>query len=149
MKRLMVALGVVALLGGCATTDLHPVGSMLPGQIVSLSDGRVLPMQIELTPLSHPSGKMLATDTASGEVLSGTYTAILGTSVTQVSRPTLFGDQTRATAVQTSDIAQASAVLVGNKGTVLNLHMQIKAGNPPVGFGDGEDNKGRKYSLQF
>jgi len=148
MKRAFAALCAVAVVSGCATVP-SPAHTMLGGRIVALSDGRILPMQIELIPLSQSTGRMMASDPASGEILDGTYTALLSSSYTQQSRPGLFGDEHAGKSVQTNDTAQATATLVGNKGTVINLHMQIKVGNPPAGIGEGEDNKGKKYSVQF
>lgn len=144
--KLAAVIAVLAIaLAGCAT-DPYPVGSMIPGRITSLSDGKVLPMQIQL---SYGAGKMSAVDTASGETFDGSYTAVVQTNVVQHSQPGLFGDTDTGQSVQTSDVAQASAVLVGTKGTVLNFKMTIKAGSPPIGFGDGEDNHGKKYNVQF
>jgi len=148
MKRAFAAFCALAVVSGCATVPTR-AGTMMGGRIVALADGRILPMQIELTPLSQSTGRMMATDPASGELLDGTYTAILSSSYTQHSRPGLFGDEHAGNTVQMNDTAQATAVLVGNKGTVINLHMQIKVGNPPAGIGEGEDNKGKKYSVQF
>jgi hypothetical protein len=101
-------------------------------------------MQIEL---SYGSGSMSATDPVTGEVFNGTYTAILETHVIQHQSTSLFGSD--ATVTDTSGVAQGSAVLVGNKGTVLNLKLHIKPGTQPSGFGEAEDNHGKKYNVQF
>jgi hypothetical protein len=117
---------------------------MLPGRIISLADGTTLPMQYEFT---SGSGKMTATNPVTAEFFQGTYTAVLETRVHTHQSNSLFGNDD--TSVETADVAQGSAVLVGNKGTVLNLKLQVKVGNPPSGFGEGEDNKGVKYNVQF
>lgn len=101
-------------------------------------------MQYELT---SGSGRMTATNPATGEFLDGRYTAVLETRVRTHQSNSLFAED--ETSVETTDVAQGSAVLVGNKGTVLNLKLQVKAGNPPSGFGEGQDNKGVKYNVQF
>lgn len=134
------------LLSGCATGQLNYAGKMIPGKIVSLSDGMVYPMQIEVT---KGSGKMTATNPTTGEYFEGTYTAIRETRQIQYSRQGLLGAEATQKAVEIGDTAPLSAVLVGNKGTVLNIKMQVKAGNPPIGYGDAEDNKGRKFNVQF
>lgn len=136
-------------LSACATTIPYPVGSMLPGSIVSVADGRIYPMEIQISSLSHPTGRMVATNPMTGEVLEGNYTAIVTTNRTSVSRPGLLGPETSGYATEVSSTAPAQATLVGNQGTVLTLRMQIQAGNPPVGIGEGEDNNGRRYTVQF
>jgi len=148
MKRIIVV--VAFLLAGCATgPDPNGVGSMLSGRMIALADGHLIPVQIELTPMSHPTGAITAADPETGEQFSGTYTFIVETKVVQQSQPGLLFDQETGQAVQTSDVAPGTAVLVGDKGTVINLKMTAKAGSPPVGYGNGEDNKGKKYTLQF
>jgi hypothetical protein len=140
--RIVVCL-LALLLSGCATEGYAP-GTMLPGRIISLADGTTLPMQYEFT---SGSGKMTATNPVTAEFFQGTYTAVLETRVHTHQSNSLFGNDD--TSVETADVAQGSAVLVGNKGTVLNLKLQVKVGNPPSGFGEGEDNKGVKYNVQF
>ena len=140
--RISIALAVL-LLCGCAA-DPFAGGTFVPGRMTSLSDGTIFPMQIEL---SYGTGKMMATDPVTGETFQGTYTAIQDQHVIQHQSTSLFGDDD--TAVDTSGIAQGSAVLVGNKGTVVNLKLQIKPGPRPTGFGEAEDNHGKKYNIQF
>ena len=141
---------ILFMLAGCATVpNQYAIGNMLPGQIISLSDGKILPMQIELTPMSHPTGKMTATDPTTGEQFTGNYTFIVETKFANQSRPGLLGSETAGQTVQVSNVAPGTAVLVGDKGTVLNIKMTARAGNPPVGTGEAEDNNGKKYSLHF
>ncbi len=92
---------------------------------------------------------MTATNLSTSENFSGTYTCMVETKTVQDSRPTFFGDQQTKTSLELSDVVPGVAVLVGDKGTVLNIKMTIKAGNPPIGYGNAEDNKGKKYTLQF
>lgn len=141
-KRLMLAAVLVA---GCAEVP-NTLGTMIPGRMTAMTDGRVLPLQIEVT---TGSGKITATDPKYAETLSGAYTAMLETKVMQHTQSTLFGDQVTGQTVETSGLATGSAVLVGDKGHVINLTMTIQPGNPPHGFGEGVDNKGGKYNLQF
>ena len=142
--RLAIAF-LALLLGGCAVPT-NQVGNMIPGRIVSLSKGTLLPMQIQL---SYGTGTMNATNPVTGEHFEGNYTAIQDTKSVQYSKPGFLGDMETHHSVESSTACPASAVLVGNKGTVMNIKMQIQAGNPPVGFGEAEDNKGEKYNVQF
>ncbi|WP_372839946.1 hypothetical protein [Phaeovulum sp.] len=141
-KFLLVAM---LALTACATVP-NTFGTMIPGTLTSLSDGAVLPMEIEVT---TGSGKITATDPRNGEVFAGTYTAMMETQVLQHSQQTFLGPQVTGQTVQTSGLAVGSAVLVGNMGRVLNVTMKIKPGNPPHGFGEATDNRGKKYNLQF
>ena len=91
---------------------------------------------------------MTATDPVTGEIFAGTYTAILDQHVIQHQSTSLFGDDD--TAVDTSGIAQGSAVLVGKQGNRgESAKLQIKPGTNPTGFGEAEDNHGKKYNIQF
>jgi hypothetical protein len=148
MKKALLLI-ILVLMVGCAGPDPYPVGSMLSGKIISLSDGNIFSMEIELTTMSAPSGKMTATDLKSNEKFNGTYTCIVETKVTQDSKPTFWGSQETKTSHEVSDVVPGVAVLVGDKGTVINIKMKIKAGRPPIGFGEGEDNRGKKYTIQF
>ena len=144
--RMVVAI-LAILLVGCATEpDPYGIGSMLPGKIVSLSDGVVFPAQAEI---STGSGRMTATNPVSGEVFEGRYTAIQENKVIQHVDNSFWGNGDTSQAVETSDIAHGSAILVGNKGTVLNIKMEVKAGHPPIAYGDAEDNNGKKYNVLF
>jgi hypothetical protein len=145
MKVAASLLGLSLLLVGCAQSP-YQLGTYIPGRIVSLSDGKILPMQIEL---SYGSGHMKAVNPDTGETFDGIYTAINETKLSAVSRPGLFGDQDVASQTTVSDVSQSSAVLVGSKGTVIDVKMTIKSGAPPIGYGDGVDNAGKKYRVQF
>lgn len=75
--------------------------------------------------------------------------AVVSTTYSQVTRPGFLGAEVVGSEQQVSNVAPAQATLVGNKGTVITLNMQIQAGNPPVGIGEGQDNHGKKYTIQF
>jgi hypothetical protein len=150
MKRVMAIVTLFALvMPGCASNSSYKIGDMLPGKIISLSDGKILPMQIQLSSVRRPTAKMTASDPATGEQFDGNYTCIVESKVVQHSRPGFLGDQNTGQSLEVSNTCPCSAVLVGNKGTVLNTKMMITSGNPPLGTGDGEDNKGLKYAIQF
>ena len=146
-KMRMVVAILAILLAGCATEpDPYAMGNMLPGKIISLSDGVVFPAQAEI---STGSGRMTATNPVSGEVFEGRYTALQENKVVQHVDNSFWGNGDTSQSVETSDVAHGSAVLVGNKGTVLNIKLEVKAGRPPIAYGDGEDNNGKKYNVQF
>ncbi|MGC9952758.1 MAG: hypothetical protein ABSD21_00565 [Rhizomicrobium sp.] len=144
--RIVIAL-LAFVLAGCATEpDPYAIGNMLPGTITSLSDGKIFPAQAEI---STGSGKMTATNPVTGEVFEGRYTALQDTHVVQNVDTSFWGNGDTSQSVETSDIAHGSAVLIGNKGTVLNIKLEVKAGHPPSAYGDAEDNNGKKYNVQF
>ena len=145
-----ILIALAGALSGCAETyDPYGIGAMLPGKLISLSDGRTLPMQVEITPMDRPSGKLTASDPKTGETFAGTYTCIVGSKVISHSTNDFWGAEETSQSLEVSNVAPCTSVLVGTKGTVLSLKMTARAGHPPVGTGDAEDNKGKKYSVQF
>jgi len=57
-----------------------------------------------------------------------------------------------STATSSSNIANATAILIGDKGTVLNIRMRMQAGvlkSQLHGHGEAEDNKGNRYQVRF
>lgn len=50
---------------------------------------------------------------------------------------------------QTSRNANTIATLRGDKGTVIQLQMEILSGWTPHGIGTGTDNTNRQYQVQF
>ena len=149
MKYFGIVILLISLVGCAPANYQYSGGQMIPGQLISLEDGVLLPLQIEL---STGQGKVNATNPKTGEVLGGKYTAIPETKYVQYSTNTWLGPQDTQQAVEISSSVPATAVLVGDKGTVINLTMRIKPGNgsvAPIGYGEGTDNKGRKYNCQF
>lgn len=145
-------LGSLLLSAGC--------GGMLPGTIYS-QDGKVLEFQIEK---AHRTGAVAAFDPSTGERFSGAYVGILERTTAFSSgfltgRTNFVGTGFSGTATSTasgfgfgsvgSNIANATAYLAGDKGTMLNCEMQIEAGFSPHGIGGCVDNKSEKYRLQF
>src|SRR5512138_2065231 len=147
MRSLAVLL-VAFILAGCAIgPDIYSGGHMIPGRLVDLSTGALIPLQLEL---STGQGRVAGSHPKTGELFSGNYTAIPETKVVQYTRDTWLGPQTTQQAVEMSASVPATAILIGDKGTVINLSIRIKPGNAhvlPIGFGDGADNKGGKYNL--
>lgn len=123
---------------------LSSCGTMLPGQIYT-ADGKVMPFQIEQ---ARRSGKVAATDPDTQEAFAGSYVATLARS--SAISATLVGDTPRvSTSTGGTNMATATAFLKGDKGTMLNCVMQIEAGLSPHGIGSCEDNRSKKYRLQF
>lgn len=122
-------------------------GGMLPGNIYS-SDGKVMQFEIEK---ARRSGAVTALDPSTGETFSGTYVGIMPT-VTQTSSGVISGDVSLTgfgISAISSNIANATAFLKGDRGTSLTCVMQIEAGISPHGIGGCDDNFGHKYRLQF
>jgi hypothetical protein len=98
-------------------------GQMIPGKIYSLKDGSVIDCSIEY---STGQGKMEAINPKTGEKFTGIYTGVF-----------------------MNDLwAKCKGILIGDKGTIISLSMDINIGNTwnlPFGYGDGEDNNNVKY----
>lgn len=45
--------------------------------------------------------------------------------------------------------ANAYGILVGDKGTTINLYFEIKPGLRPTGYGTGADQNGNRYEVYF
>ena len=121
---------------------------MIPGTIFS-SDGKVMPFEIEK---AHRTGAVRAKDPQTGEVFAGTYVGVreridVVTSGTAISGQVV--GSTFGSGSAQSNMANATAYLQGDKGTMLNCVMKIEAGLSPHGLGECTDNKGGKYRLQF
>lgn len=143
MRRIegaLSALSVSFMLSGC-------VGFMLDGSLYSLSDGVVLPLEIET---SFGRGKIGCLNPKTGERFSGTYAAVSEGSVghavalSSTGRPPAL-----AFAGLRSRTATAIATLIGDKGTILDCTMAIEKGWRPHGLGSCTDNNGQQYRLQF
>lgn len=131
---------VAFLLAGC--------GGMIPGKIYSDS-GKVLDFEIEK---STGTGRVTARDPATGEQFSGEYVGIRET-VSANSSSVAFSGNGMATGfgsgTVSSNMANATAFLSGDKGSSLNCQMTIQAGFSPHGIGDCFDKNGVKYHVQF
>lgn len=123
-------------------------GEMLPGTISSASRG-VLEFQIEK---AARSGKVAARDPRSGERLTGTYVAIVRGANASSGGFASVGSafiNSGSSGTVTSRTANASAVLQGDRGTVLTCEMEIEAAISPHGIGNCFDGRGTNYRLQF
>ncbi len=141
-KRMM--LGLIAMLIGAAgcTTTATGDGTMLDGTMVALRDGTVYKFQIER---SSGSGAMRATSLSTGEVFTGQYSAKLTSSastITSTERRTTLSSTTRMG-------AEGIGFLRNERGTVIEVVLDIVAGVRPTGNGEGRDNSGNRYQIQF
>ena len=141
--RFMLLCAILFIATACVST-----GNMLPGSLYRLTDGTRLSCEIQT---STGTGSLAATDPSTGEKFTGQYTG------------TYQGGSQRRTNVYASDFsyvgtirsytppsnATARGVLRSNKGTVIELFMDIQPGYRPRGSGEGIDNKGRRYQVQF
>lgn len=144
MRRIVGALSVLSasvMLSGC-------VGFMLDGSLYSLSDGVVLPLEIET---SFGRGKIGCVNPKTGEQFSGTYTGVSDGAVGHAVAIPSVGRSSPALAFAglRSRTATAIATMIGDKGTVLDCTMAIEKGWRPHGLGSCTDNNGQQYRLQF
>jgi len=124
------------------------VGAMLPGALYT-QDGRVLDFAIEK---AQRSGRVTAFDPATQESFSGSYVAVIA-SASGSSREFVTNGRGYAvgagSAVVGSNMADATAFLRGDKGSMLSYSMRIEAAASPHGLGICTDNHGGRYRLQF
>lgn len=128
------------LLAGC--------GGMIPGHLYSDS-GKVLDFEIEK---SYGSGHVTARDNTTGEQFAGEYVAIRETISASGSSVAMSGNRLATgfgSGTVSSNMANATAFLTGDKGSSLNCQMTIQAGLSPHGIGDCFDKNGVKYHVQF
>ena len=118
----------------------------------NLQDGTEFDFAIQRT---SGAGSLYARNLKTGEVFSGHYTAMLvnGGSSTGTYQNAWGFKAGSVTTSRPATNAVGKGILRGNKGTVISFSMDIKpswdARIYPSGFGEGTDNKGEKYQLQF
>jgi hypothetical protein len=137
--RFVPAMALV--LAGCA-------GGMIPGKIYSDS-GKVLDFEIEK---SSGTGRVTARDNITGEQFAGEYVGIRETISASSSGVATAGTRMATgfgSSSVSSNMANATAFLTGDKGSSLNCQMTIQAGFSPHGIGDCSDKNGAKYHVQF
>jgi hypothetical protein len=121
---------------------------MIPGSIYS-TNGKILQFEIEK---ASGAGSAKAVDSTTGEKFEGRYSSVRevvgGTASALVSGQNRFTASV-VSAPAPSNLANATAFLKGDKGTMLTCSMVIQAGGSPSGIGDCTDNRGGKYKLLF
>jgi hypothetical protein len=120
MKLRIVVISLILIMGSVLPCA---AGQMIPGIIYSLKDGGIINCSIEY---SNGQGKMEAQNPQTGEKFTGIYTGVFMNEL----------------------MAKCKGILIGDKGTIISLTMEINIGNAwnlPFGYGDGEDNNNIKY----
>ena len=135
MWRLLVCVIAVAVLSGC-------VGTMLPGRMYASPSGQLLQFNIQT---SRGNGKMDAYNEQTGERFTGEYSAFYK------GQGAVFGNVggSNVTLFQPPTGANGRGVLIGDKGTMITLFLEIKPGFRPTGHGTGADQNGRQYEVFF
>jgi len=121
---------------------------MLKGQLISMADGNIHPFAIQK---SYGTGAMTATNSVTGEAFSGQYTGTYqggGSSFGTVYNPQSATYANVQMHRRPTD-ATARGYLRGDKGTVIEIFMDIEPGIRPKGNGTGTDNHGNRYQIQF
>ena len=142
---------------------LTACSAKLLGKLYSLDDGTAMDFQIER---SNGTGGMFAQNSKTGESFTGQYTGTYkggGTATTTEdgsyagstnrANGTLYQQSGKFKSNRTTFIAPTDAtargVLIGDKGTVIELYMEIRPGIVPKGHGEGVDNHDKRYQVQF
>lgn len=163
------------LLAGCASQDdvwvpphdestpSHTVQSSDPsdgwihGSLTCVEDGTSYSFRIQKKIAWGGSATGGVVALKEGTRLSGQYTGILpgGRSSAWAnasgwnSRGDYASANASAFATWRSTVANAQGTLTDGDGTMIQIAMQIQSGWSPHGIGQGVDNKGRRYTLQF
>lgn len=154
MNRLLALLTLLAVfVSACAVAPPRPAGpTMIPGKIFNLTDGTIFDFSIER---SSGIGIMTARNLSTGEEFTGDYSAMLvDGGVSTGTYRNAWGTETGSVTTQTPGTrGVGKGVLRGNRGTIISISMDIKpsyvAHINPSGFGEGTDNNGVKYQVQF
>lgn len=134
IAKFLAAILAVTFLVSCASRPLT-------GRMYELRDGTQLEFVIYT---STGNGKMTAKHPKTGEVFEGEYSGNVDNNVTVGN----VGGKTFV-AVTPPSTANAGGILRGNKGTVIQIWLEIKPGYTPTGHGDGVDQQGNKYQIHF
>lgn len=128
-----------------------PTDGWLKGTLTCLADGTAMPFRIEKKMAwgGSATGGVAATHPVTSERFTGQYTGILPSSRGTAQLHTPSGRWLYGNYQETGRNANAVATLTGDKGTVIQLEMQILAGWTPHGIGSGADNRGQRYQVQF
>ena len=151
MRAFFVLLAVAATLSACVTVPLNRVYN---ARMYNLSTGEII-VAVERNDRDR-HGFITAGPTKSGETFSGEATTIdnrtksSGYGAGRVSNPGIFTDSyisTSSYSTATPGYENGSAILVGTQGTVIDVLYRVSFSG--MGDGEGLDNKGIKYRIQF
>lgn len=151
----------VALLCGCTAGPVAPAKphnpasavkphTWLKGTMVS-SDGSQFEFRIQKKFAwgGSATGGVWASNLLTGECLSGQYTAILPRSVRTAHAYSSSGSWATAFGHTQGRNANAVASLTHPQGRIVQIRMEILAGLSPHGIGQGADQDGNTYTVQF
>lgn len=131
----------------CAALLLAGCGISLPGKLYSLQDGTELKFEIET---SFGTGAMRAENPKTGEKFEGQYTGTTsGGGVINAHSRLNTGQTVNTQVFVPPSSANARGILRGDKGTVIEIYLDIRPGPRPKGHGEGIDNNGVRYQVQF
>ena len=146
LMGITVLLLMSLLLSGCETV---PRGKqMFPGTLISLKDGNEIHFAKEVQYVSGVA-EMTANNPRTGETFTGRC-SLMGTNGSQTSGTVVNGldiSYVKTTTATTKYVLRG--VVKGNKGTVIEICIQIDEGPPLIGTGEAKDNKGGRYQVQY
>jgi hypothetical protein len=152
-KPIFYTILLTLMFSGCAVAPPTQTGPiMIPGRMFNLNDGTEFALAIEYR---FDNGIMTARNLKTGEEFNGNYTAIFEDG--EVSKGTYSnawgGNVGSVTTTARATRGTGKGILRGDKGTVISVTMEIKPTYNrniyPTGFGEGTDNNGTHYQLQF
>jgi hypothetical protein len=128
-----------------------PTQDWLKGKLTCLQDGSVLEFRIQKKFAwgGSATGGVAAIHPKTGERFTGQYTAMMQSSDGHSQLILPSGRSVYGNTHVVSRNANAIASLSSTNGTTIQLSMEILAGFTPHGIGQGQDNTGRQYQVQF
>jgi hypothetical protein len=147
--------GEARVISSTSTTTQHLPDNWLKGTLTA-GDGTAFQFRFEQKFVwgGASRGGVAAVNPQTGERFSGQYNAMFGRSTGRATwlTPTgpYGGAQLRSANVYQNDqTGTAIATLTGDKGTIIQIEMQVTRGLIQHGIGSGTDNNGQKYQVQF
>lgn len=143
---------------GTAAVPADPSDKWIKGTLTCLENGAALSFRIQKKMAwgGSATGGVVAINPTTNERFSGQYTGMMESGrIHGSATATAWGSGGYATGSATgfahwqSEMANAAATLNDQKGTVIQVRMQIHAGWSPHGIGEGIDNHGNHYQVQF
>lgn len=168
--RVSFLLLIAALLSGCASNPTpvstepsasagDPSDGWIHGSLSCLEDGTVYSFRIQkkIAWGGSATGGIVALNSTPRARFSGQYTGILpggranawANASAWDSNGGYASANTSSFSTWRSTVANAEGTMADGSGTLIQIAMQINAGWSPHGIGQGIDNKGRHYSIQF
>lgn len=151
MRVFLLSLAVAAGLSACV---MVPADRVFNARMYNLSTGEMISAVSHADPSGHST--ITAGPTKSGETFNGEATSIdnrvrsKSTGSGRLSNPGFYTStyiSTSTYSTSTPGYQNGSAILIGSQGTVIDILYRVAlSGN---GDGEGLDNKGIKYRIQF